>query len=436
MGIAQKEIKTLCALSAGVCAFPNCGKPLIESGTSSDGPVFLGEIAHIVADSRQGPRGNSSLSDEDRDKHPNLILLCGDHHKVIDSQPNTFSVAVLQQIKGDHERRTRQSSSKQWEEQKLDYKNERIHSSILPVTHFPEAVFAAPCAFRDSQEDAVKQRLAYPHDKEVLVRFLLKEGRLFSFHNLNDPNGPFADVIDRKSVETLRATEMWRDPEDRRRYVTLLNRAFFKYTSKLGIRYDPSHYRFFFPVEEAGKNREVEYRPLNACKASRNVAWQPTRKSTGEKKKHWWHLAASIRFHQMADMQWCLSLRPERHLTSDGIAPLAPKQIGRRVTSMKSKMRNINYLTEVNFWRDYLSGGTPRIVLNFGDQSAIISTEFLYFDMNWPGVPGDDKSFANVAYEDDLFTKAEYQRVIGGDSITWDEFDEQDMEEEEEFQGL
>jgi len=434
--ISQKEIKTLCAMSGGVCAFPGCGRLLVESGTDADDAVFLGEVAHIVADSRQGPRGESSLSDEDRDKHPNLILLCGDHHKIIDSQPNTYSVSVLRQMKADHETRARRWLVPSQTEPELRYTEEVIHSSLLPVTHLPEAVFAAPCAFRDGQEDEVKQRLVYPEDQTILVRFLLREGKLFTFHNLYDPNGPFVDVIDRRSIETFRATKLWPDPEGRRRYVTLLNRALFKYTSNLKIRYDPVHYRFFFPVKESGKDREVGYRPLNASKTSRKVAWQPKRRSTGQKKKHWWHLAAGIRFHQMAETQWCLSLRPERHLTTDGTTPLPPKQIGRRVTSMKSRMRNIHYLTEVNFWRDYLSGGTPHILLNFGDQAAIISTEFLSFDIQWPGVPNDDESFTNIAYEEDLFTQAEFKSAVSGETPDWDEFDEEDIEEEEDFEEL
>jgi hypothetical protein len=434
--ISQKEIKTLCAMSGGICAFPNCGKSLVQPATDADGSVFLGEIAHVVAESRQGPRGMIPLSDEERDKHTNLILFCGDHHKIVDSQPKTYSVSVLLQMKADHESRIRRASSPTPVEERPPYRSEVIHSSLLPVTHLPEIVFAASCAFRDGQEDEVKQRLVYPADRSILVRFLLRDGKLLSFHNLHDPAGPFADLIDQRSIETMHAIRLWNDPEGKRRYVTLLNRALFKFTSNLGIRYDPAHYRFFFPADESGNEREVVYRPLNLRKATRKVAWQPQRKSTGEKKKHWWHLAAGIRFHQMAVRQWCLSLRPERHLSSDGTTPLAPKQIGRRVTSMKSRMRNIHYLTEVNFWRDYLSTGTPRIMLNFGDQTAVIGTEFLTFDIEWPGVPADDESFRNVADSEDLFTWAEFERAVDGNTFARDESDEEDIEGDEDFQEL
>src|SRR3989442_14479993 len=82
--IPLKELKLLFLRSRGVCAFPNCNKLLDEPATEKDDPVVLGCIAHIIADSRQGPRGVAELNDEDRNKYGNLILLCGDHHKLID----------------------------------------------------------------------------------------------------------------------------------------------------------------------------------------------------------------------------------------------------------------------------------------------------------------------------------------------------------------
>ncbi len=89
--IPDKEMKALIALSGGICAFAGCNKRLLEPGDADDDAAFLGEMAHIIADSRQGPRGISPMSEEDRDKHTNLVLLCGDHHTIIDAQPRTYS---------------------------------------------------------------------------------------------------------------------------------------------------------------------------------------------------------------------------------------------------------------------------------------------------------------------------------------------------------
>ena len=163
--IPDREMKTLIALSGGVCAFPGCDKRLVVPGNGHDAAAFLGEMAHIVADSRQGPRGDSPMSDEERDQHTNLVLLCGDHHKIIDSQPLTYSVSVLRAIKADHEDRIRQATSPDTPRPPIELKREVIHSSLLPLTHLPQAVFFAPCGFTDRQEDEVKRRIQYPDDR-------------------------------------------------------------------------------------------------------------------------------------------------------------------------------------------------------------------------------------------------------------------------------
>ena len=77
--------------------------------TETDDESLVGEACHIVAQSSDGPRGDSPLSPEQRDKYGNLILLCNIHHKQVDDQPNTFTVPELQRLKNAHETWVRQS---------------------------------------------------------------------------------------------------------------------------------------------------------------------------------------------------------------------------------------------------------------------------------------------------------------------------------------
>ena len=430
--IPDKEMKALLALSGGVCAFPNCPTRLVEPGNAADDAAFLGEMAHIVGDSRQGPRGDFPMTDDDRDKHTNLLLLCGDHHKTIDSQPRTYSVSVLHRMKEDHEGRIRRATGGTAASPTVPLTREVIHSSLLGVSHLPAAVFSAPCAFHDGQDEQVKQRIKFPDEGSQLVRFILRDGKLFSFHNLKDPRGPFRDVINQKGVETIRSEQWWDDPEGHRRYITLLNRGLYKFAARKRVRFDPAHMRFFFDALVAGKPRQEYYRPLNAkgrCK--RNVVWQPMSKATDQPRNYWWHLAVGLSFLRVDKRQWCFSIRPERHLTSDGVTPLPPKQIGRRVTSKKARMWNDIYLGEVNFWRDYLSDGSPNLVLNFGDQSAVIDTRMLAFDVEWPGIPGDTKSFTNQTYDQDLFSQLAYEEALAGDGLEWRVHDESSEADEE-----
>ncbi|TOM08889.1 HNH endonuclease, partial [Vibrio parahaemolyticus] len=71
--------------------------------TQTDDESIVGEACHIVARSEDGPRGASSLTSEQRDKYNNLLLLCNVHHKVIDDQPEHYTVEHLRRIKSDHE---------------------------------------------------------------------------------------------------------------------------------------------------------------------------------------------------------------------------------------------------------------------------------------------------------------------------------------------
>jgi hypothetical protein len=64
----------------------------------------LGEIAHIVSRSSDGPRGSSDLSAEERDAYENLILLCPTHHKMIDASADQWTCEKVRQMKQTHEK--------------------------------------------------------------------------------------------------------------------------------------------------------------------------------------------------------------------------------------------------------------------------------------------------------------------------------------------
>lgn len=432
----DKEKHILFMKSGGICAFPNCNKKLVEEATTADDAAILAELAHIVADSRQGPRGNEPLSEEDRRKHPNLILLCREHHKIIDSQPNTYSVAVLRQMKIDHEFWVERMLRKTEEKRITQLRHEKIQSTLLPLTHVPQAVFAAPCAFSQDERDEVKKRIIYPprrndNDPYEIAPFYLKENKLFAFQNLGDHN-PFSSVIDSNKVTQFRSTELWADPDWKRLYVSLLRSSLYKHTGRLGVRYLPEHKRFYFPVLKEGVERSVTYRARNREEQERQVAWEPKFKHSGEGKGYWYHLASRLNFHHVDDKQWCLSIRPERHLTLDGTQECPPEKIGRRVTRIKAKMYNDIYFGEIVFWRDYLSQGQPRFVFDYVSQKAVIDVQLVTFDVDWIGIEGDEKPFKNEVYPEDLFTLAELDESITGEELEWDEWKEADEEIQDE----
>jgi hypothetical protein len=95
-----------------------------------------------VADSREGPRGNVPLSEEERNRHENLIVLCPEHHKVVDSQPDTFSIQVLRQMKVDHLAQIQVRLRPQaLPAVTPTFITEKIQSTVLRVSHLPNSLW-------------------------------------------------------------------------------------------------------------------------------------------------------------------------------------------------------------------------------------------------------------------------------------------------------
>ncbi|MBF0526590.1 MAG: hypothetical protein HQK56_16020 [Deltaproteobacteria bacterium] len=102
-----KDIKRLWGSSGNRCAI--CRLEIASGGESS----AIGEMAHIVARSNNGPRGESDLTLDERDQYDNLILLCPIDHAKIDTSPHEWSVEKLRTVKMEHEK---------WVSEQLDKK--------------------------------------------------------------------------------------------------------------------------------------------------------------------------------------------------------------------------------------------------------------------------------------------------------------------------
>ncbi|NTX15488.1 hypothetical protein HUA76_32430 [Myxococcus sp. CA056] len=103
MEVSLKTRVTIWGRAGARCSFPSCRRELIYDASETDDESLVGDIAHIVAESPDGPRGESQLTPEQRSKYQNLILLCKLDHKRIDDQFRTYPVEALQQMKADHE---------------------------------------------------------------------------------------------------------------------------------------------------------------------------------------------------------------------------------------------------------------------------------------------------------------------------------------------
>lgn len=413
MAVTARDKTILWGRAAARCAYPGCRKQLVTDPGKTGKEVVVGEVAHIVARSSDGPRGDQVPPGGDRDGQPNLILLCRDHHGIIDQQPGRYPVATLLQWKKDHEA---------WVNNQLFPRDqlagltepaasiqERVYSTLLPVQHIPGFVHLAPCTYSESE---VQQSIDHHAARGMMAPFIVRGGNLLTFCDLDDETNPFRLIIDPYSTEKHHADAWWDDPDHSRWYVDLLNRTLNKLTGRLGLNLDKEHRRYYFEPDEDDCPRSVSYRSVGGRKQTRYVVRQPTLRATGEKRHYWEHLAVRLRFQRTAERSWCLSIRPERRFTRDGKVPLTPRGIGRRSTSRKSHMYNIDVLGEIHFWRHYLSQGQPRIIMKFGRQSIVLRSDFLSTDIKMPAIPDDTARHLTMKYEDDLFSLTDYLEAV------------------------
>jgi hypothetical protein len=103
--IPPRVKEKLWRMSAGRCEYEGCNKPLwLDTVTKSE--INGANIAHIVSDKPDGPRGDPVLSAQLKDDINNLMLMCGDHHRLIDHEDVTgHPVDRLQRMKATHEAR-------------------------------------------------------------------------------------------------------------------------------------------------------------------------------------------------------------------------------------------------------------------------------------------------------------------------------------------
>ena len=414
MAVSARTKVIVWGQAAARCSYPDCRKVLVGDSGSVGKSIILGEIAHIVAQKADGPRGQEKPPGGNVDGEGNLLLVCRDHHIRIDRDPNRFPVPRLVQWKLDHELwvKTRFHADDCYAgvEAPAKHVSEVVHSTVLPVQHIPRFVQLAPCS---ETESYVQSQLALDQNDEALMApFIIRGGKLMTFCNLDEDVNPFRRVVDPYSAEKHHADQWWDNPDQSRRYVELLNRSLNKLTGRRGLNLDKEHKRYYFEPQREGGERSIVYQAIGGRRQRRQVAWQPKLRATGEKKHYWEHLAVGLRFYRIAHDQWCLAIRPERRFTRDGKIPLTAKGTGRRSTSKKSRMYNFDVLSEVHFWRDYLSNGSPRILFRFGSQSIVVGSTLLSSGVGWPPIPDDAKRRMRVLYEDDLLSLADYSEAV------------------------
>lgn len=101
MAVSEKTKKIIWGQFAGRCAI--CKEKVIHENESGDKSLF-GEVAHIIGEKNGSARYSESVDLEYRNNEENLMLLCSNHHTIIDKDENIseYTVEKLHQIKDEY----------------------------------------------------------------------------------------------------------------------------------------------------------------------------------------------------------------------------------------------------------------------------------------------------------------------------------------------
>lgn len=151
MSINTKVKRKLLAASGGFCGNPNCHKNLFDFFESGE-ITNIEELAHIIGQKEDGPRGDDELPLTQRDEFDNIILLCPTCHTTIDKNPQLFPKETIRKWKREHQERIENL----FITPKFDSR-EDARKYVLPLLAENKAIFET---FGPFSENAAKDHMA------------------------------------------------------------------------------------------------------------------------------------------------------------------------------------------------------------------------------------------------------------------------------------
>jgi hypothetical protein len=167
-------LKRLYGKSGNCCAYPKCTEELIyEHGNVSD-------ICHIQALNPEGPRYNNSsdITDKDRNSEANLILLCKNHHHIIDQKGTDgswlFSTEQLKAMKRNHEQR--------FAEARQQLINSKRHTILAKIVH----------SLSKSRQQVPAKKVEIPFEIETKLTF----NNVDRYYGVIEKFAPYSPLLD------------------------------------------------------------------------------------------------------------------------------------------------------------------------------------------------------------------------------------------------
>jgi transcriptional regulator with XRE-family HTH domain len=333
-----------------------------------------------------------------------------------------------------------------------DVITETLYCNLLPIERLPQYIYTAAIApdllrINSKGESVIpsKERLkktiragqeseGIEPGKRYMPSFRLYEDRIMTFHDLEDPDGPLATVIDENDVEVLDVASFVSHEDLRKILISLLNMSISRHLGRTppGLVIDEEKMdRFFFPDRD-GQPRVITWTPRKK-KATRIVA-KPVMKEA--RVLFWRNLGAYVRVIFLAN-HFYIQVLPTWVITTDGHTAATGPDIGRRVIKWTGPERNMQILFHIRFWTSILRVGKGGpISIRTGDQFMEAATVPAHIQNSF-GISSDQRDLMQLLDEEAPIIAAEEEERadIVLDASLEDEIEEPSEEEDFEMEA-
>ena len=240
------------------------------------------------------------------------------------------------------------------------------------VTNFlsvPDNIFSAKAKFDHPRETSALAGTRH------LPSFSFRNGKLFTFSDLNEPNSPFAGVAYLNDVQRHSIDEIEHDHSLQTVLPELLKKALETRLFHCGLRVDRRRNRAYFRCDRHDAHY-VNYTTMAGRQQRRRVARWPQKLNSG----YCEHEAVNYEITQFG-REWGLVLQPTFIITLDGVSDQLPgNEQASIVTRLQSDNYNRSVLADVRFWLKQLETSNGVIKIDTGSASVEISTSLLTFE--------------------------------------------------------
>jgi transcriptional regulator with XRE-family HTH domain len=329
-----------------------------------------------------------------------------------------------------------------------DVVTEILYCNLLPMEGLPRYVYSAAIAadlIRTNvkgensipSKNRLKQVIRAAQENEGLEpehrfmpAFRIYEDRVFTFHDLEDPEGPMAAVVDENDVEVVDMASFVRHEDLRKLVISLLNMAIARHLGREGLVIDEDKRgRFFFPDRD-GQPHVITWTPRKK-KATRMVA-KPVMKD--DRVLFWRNLGAYVQAIFLAN-HFYIQVLPTWVITTNGHTAATGPDIGRKVIKWTGPERNMQILFHIRFWTSILRGGKGGpIAIRAGDQFIEVAMVPAHVQQSF-GIASDQRDLMRLLDEEAPVIAAEEEERadIVLDATLDEDIEDLDIDETEEL---